>query len=97
VRTLCKVRAAGTAGSPTAYIATATTVTSLSPSPFANPGPAFLGVNGTVSATYDNNVSGASASSFVVNGAESGRAFLSGASFSGSGTKTVTSPAGNYF
>jgi hypothetical protein len=93
---LCTVRTAGTAAAPTAYLVNApTALTSWSPDPYAAAS-SFLSPGSGFSATFDHAVSGASGTSFVVNGSLRGRYFLAG-SFSGNGTTTVSSPAASFF
>jgi len=92
---MCLVRTAGTAGTPTAFLGDSIAVSSESPTPYAGAG-SFVTSTATLAATFSETMSGASASSFVVNGSQSGRAFLSGA-YTGAGTATLTSPAPAFF
>ena len=92
---VCLARTAGTAGSPTAFLGDSIAISSESPTPYAGAA-SFLAKNATLSATFSETMSGASAGSFVVNGSQSGRAFLSGA-YTGGSTATLTSPVPAFF
>jgi len=91
---VCTVRTAGTAGSPTAFLGDSVGIASETPTPFAKAA-SFLPTNATLSASFSENMAGASATTFVVNSFQRGRAFLSG-TFTGTGTTTLSAPAGTF-
>jgi len=91
---VCTVRTAGSAVSPTAFLGDSVGIASETPTPFANAA-SFLPANATLSATFSENMAGASATTFVVNSFQRGRAFLGG-TFTGAGTTTLSAPAGTY-
>jgi hypothetical protein len=94
-RTLCAVRTAGLASAPTAYLpGSVAHFVSLSPDPYALAGQ-FVSSTATVAATFDQTVTAAGPSTFVINGSQSGRRFL-GQTYTGNGTMTVSTPSGSF-
>ena len=91
---VCTVRTAGTAGSPTAFLGTSVGISSETPSPYANP-LSLLPINATLSATFSQNMAGASAATFVVNSFQSGRLFLGG-TYTGASSTTLSAPEGSF-
>jgi len=91
---VCTVRTAGTAGSPTAFLGDSVGIASETPTPFAKAA-SFLPTSATLSASFSENMAGASATTFVVNSFQRGRAFLGG-TFTGAGTTTLSAPAGTF-
>jgi hypothetical protein len=89
---MCTARMAGTAGSPTAFLADTIAVSSVSPGAGST-----IASNAVLQANFSQIMNGALASysSFAVNGSQSGRAFRTG-SFTGGGTATLQSPAGAF-
>jgi hypothetical protein len=96
-RTLCSVRTAGTAASPTAYMfSPVPAVSSLSPNPYG-PWGGVVPLDGVISATFAGPVGKPDDRNFTVNGSLGGRRFL-GAQYAGGGNTTgAATPAGNYF
>ena len=96
VSLLCRVRIGGTSGAPTGFMADSIAVASLSPAAFTGAARHIDSTGSSLSATFTQAMAGATASSFVVNGGQSGRAFLGG-TFGGAGTTTLSTPGRHFW
>ena len=92
---MCDVRTAGTAAAPTASLPAATSVDSLSPSPFGVFASRLV-TNVSIAASFGHTMSAATYETFVVNSYQGGRAFNGGV-YGGAGTVTLSTPAGAYW
>jgi hypothetical protein len=96
IRTVCAVRTAGTASSPTAYMVNVPSAfVSLVPDPFG-PSANFIPRTTNFKATFSGTVNGANSKTFPVRGLQSGPAFLNDA-YSGNGTTMITTPTKTFF
>ena len=91
----CRVRIAGTSGTPTAFMADSAVISSESPAAFTSAA-SFIDSTGNLSVTIAQTMSGATSANFVVNSGQGGRAFIGG-TYGGAGTATLSTPASHFW
>ena len=96
LRTICAVRTAGIASTPTAFMVNVpSSFVSLLPNPFGGSAN-FIPRTTNFKATFSSPVTGANSTTFSVRGQQSGPAFVNDA-YSGNGTTTITTPTKTFF